>query len=260
MANEARIRAFMLPVLTLDADYDPGSDTSISAPELADWPEVTATAHLPVWINRDGDGGNDPYLRYITAHTLSATTATIGAAPENIVTPYAVSAGVAANHGHTPRDFPGPWVKVTNAANLDYSLSTWGDLSASLDVVLDPVYEGDFVEIAWDFSWNNDAANAFFDVHSRNGAASRVWSIDAAENASGQGLQGAWGPPGTYAASNGRWGRAVLATELSSGTLTLRGRRRNATAVLSRINGSANLLFMLKARNTGPVPEEPAFV
>jgi len=259
MANEIRIRYPLLPVLTLDAEYDPSTDTTISAPGLANYPVVDSSHHLPVWVDRDRATG-EPYLLYITAHSTTATTATVTKDHEG-TTATTVPSGTLVHHGETIRDRPAPWTRVNHtAANLTYASTTWGDLSASLDIALSPVFVGDIVEVGWCFSWNNDAASGFFDVASLVSAAVvNVWSLDGAEGASGQGIQGAWGPPSTYQSPSGVLSREIVAGDLESGVLTLRCRRRNSSATTT-INAGANVPFSWMARNLGPAANtNPSF-
>lgn len=72
MANELRVRAnFVKGTLTSSLD---GSDTSMDSAELADLPAISSAEHAAISIEEE--------IVWVTAHTASATTATILRAQE----------------------------------------------------------------------------------------------------------------------------------------------------------------------------------
>lgn len=259
MANEARIRAYMLPVLTLSAGYDPGTDTTISAPELASWPVVGSTNHLAVWINREGAGGGAPYLRYLTAHSTGATTATIGAAAENIVTPYAVSAGVSAHHGRTTRDDPKAETKFRRSTSLSITSTSWASPDTGIDIVL-PAYAGDIVEVAASWIWGNEAVIGCADIVSIvSGSPVNTWAENAGANASYTGIQGLRGEASVYGPSGGGSSRALASGDISSSAVTLRLRARILSAGTKTIYALAGTALSWRAVNHGPAYEVATF-
>ena len=75
MANDQRVRYNSYSGTITDNPLLIGATTMTSA-ELASFPVVTATQYVPITLDPMGIGGR-PEVVYITAHTASATTATI---------------------------------------------------------------------------------------------------------------------------------------------------------------------------------------
>lgn len=75
MANEQRVRFNSYSGTITDNPLLIGATTMTSA-ELANFPAVTSAQHVPITLDPQGVGGR-PEVVYITAHTASATTATI---------------------------------------------------------------------------------------------------------------------------------------------------------------------------------------
>lgn len=103
MANELRVRANLLPTLVLTSAYDPSSDTTIAAAELASWPVIDATNHMAVMVDWDRATGT-PFILYITAHSSGATTATVAKDQEG-TTATSVPIGTECIHGPTVQDY-----------------------------------------------------------------------------------------------------------------------------------------------------------
>jgi hypothetical protein len=259
MANELRVRDFQLPILTLTADYDPGSDSTIAAAELADYPVIDATNHLAVWINRGGAGGNRPYLRYITAHTASSTTATVGAAAENLVTPYAVSAGVTAHHGSTLRDLvlAGPLYTAGGAGGTINS-TNWANMPNTADILL-PCYAGDVIGVLANWRCQNENVWALFDAWAdpddASGNGAYAMSIETTPTlGSGDGFEGWVCGQATRSGSSGEMLRLAPANRIVAGVLRLRAKYRTVTAA-NRSLGA----WQLFAKRYGPEYEAPVY-
>lgn len=102
MANELRVRANFVGGLIEDNPLASGATTLTSA-GLVSLPAIGSTQHMAIILDPDGRAGN-PEIAYVTAHTASATTATITKAQEG-------TAGRAHDrdtpwlHGPTIKDF-----------------------------------------------------------------------------------------------------------------------------------------------------------
>jgi hypothetical protein len=260
MANELRVRDFQLPVFTLTADYDPGSDTTIEADELADYPVIDSTNHLAVWLNREGVGGDRPYLRYITAHSASATTATVGAAPENLVTPYAVATGVTGHHGSTPRDIVKAAKAERNSGDITITGNTsWANVDTGLDLVL-PAFAGDLVQYTINGRWTaTGAVEGYLDVGTLVSAAIVSYFGGAVDPSTGFGCAGWIGPVSTIQPFSGPLYHTLVSGDISSNTVTLRLRYRTASATNKSMTAGTNIPMTVGAVNYGPSSVAPVY-
>lgn len=266
MANEIRVRDFQLPVLTLTADYDPGTDTTISAAELEDYPVIGSTNHLAVWLNREGVGGNRPYLRYITAHSASATNATVGAAPENLVTPYAISTGAKGHHGMTIRDIVRATSAFITGSDLALNAGTptnWQNIPTitnTRDLTL-LCFADDRVQVGASFRCDGTGTLAFFDVWSDPDGTPYAWATRGAANNAHFGIQSWTAPAVATTQAGGGILRTITSAEIVSRILTLRMKYRlNSAATKALVlNSGVGLNWEFFAVNHGPQNEEPVY-
>lgn len=103
MANELRVRANFLGGLIEDNPLTLAATTLTSA-ALAAAPVIGSTQHMPIVLDPDGRYG-EPEIAYITAHTASATTATILRGQEG-TTARAHQRDINWSHGPTSLDVP----------------------------------------------------------------------------------------------------------------------------------------------------------
>lgn len=105
MANESRVRAnFVAGALSASLT---STGTSMSSAALADLPAIGATEHAAISLfTADGDGRiTAKEVVYVTAHTASATTATIARGKEG-TTGVAWASGDKWEHAPTALDYP----------------------------------------------------------------------------------------------------------------------------------------------------------
>lgn len=146
MANEVRIRGNLVSG-TLSVALASG-DTTMSAAGLANLPAVTSTGHAVIVIENE--------IIYVTAHTASATTATIARGKEGTAAA-AHSSGVAWVHGAVVSDFDSVLGYAQVVADQGSISSTAVDLT-SLTVTVSVPYAQHRIRISAQAQFANTTA------------------------------------------------------------------------------------------------------
>jgi hypothetical protein len=250
MANELRIRS-NFAAGAIDAALSAG-DTTLSSPGLADLVAVTSAGHAAITLfDRDADGRiTKSEIVYITAHTASATTATMTRGEEG-TTAQSWSIGDNWVHGPTTRDMVKSERKTRTAGDLTLNSTTWADVDTALDITL-PARVGDELEASAIGTVGATAVTTIFDV-------ATIVSAAVVNYFTGGGgatlVEGSWlipasalsfpiaGVPAPY---------TVVSGDLSGGTVTCRLRYRTNTATNRTLRATSGhpLRFVLK--NLGP--------
>lgn len=130
MANELRVRQNFIGGMVDDNPLTSGATTLTSA-ALAALVAVGSTQHLAITFDPDGQFGA-PEIAYITAHTTSATTATILRGQEG-TTARAHNQDVTWTHSPTILDYPGSGAKIYKSAGQSISSATNTDITFDLE-------------------------------------------------------------------------------------------------------------------------------
>ena len=258
MANELRVRAYNLPVLTLDAAYDPSTDTTISAPELADWPVVDATNHLAVPVNYDRGQTGDPFILYITAHASGATTATVAKDMEG-TTAVAVPIGTHCKHGPTVRDFAAGRIviKKRTSSDLTVNSATWTNWDTGLDTTLE-AQAGDVVEIGMDALSSTGSFTLLLGAGVWDGSAFQsFFGSGEPTTSTGNGIAAWLCTSLTNVSISGGSILQLAAADIVSGQVTVRLRARTSGSKTVAATSGAPLIVWLK--NHGPRYVAPTF-
>jgi hypothetical protein len=143
--------------------------------------------------------------------------------------------------------------KLAGASSLTNNTTTWADFDNSLDLVL-AASTGDVIEVAISGRWQSDATLGYLDVVSVvSGSPVNSFGLDGAPSNSHGGITGWEGEGGVIMPISGSFFRTLVAGDISSGNVTLRLRRRNASASNKTIFTLTNTPFEWWARNHGPV-------
>ncbi len=141
------------------------------------------------------------------------------------------------------------------AGNLSTASTTWIDFDTGLDLVL-RASAGDVIEVAASGFTNNATSTSLLDVVTIvSGNPVNSFAVDGPPSGFSNGI-GAWmsvGGSATTSAISGSFFRTLVAGDISSGTVTLRLRRRVDTPVSKTILADSNIPFEWFARNHGPV-------
>jgi hypothetical protein len=257
MANELRVRANYLPQITLDAAYDPSSDTAISAPGLADWPVVDATNHLAVIVDWDRATA-EPFIIYITAHSTGATTATVAEDQEG-TTATSVPSGTNCIHGPTVRDYVKTAHARRTAGDVVLNGTAWADVDTAVDLTLE-AYPGDIVSVSVSHHGGSEAVVACYDAVSVvSGSPVNSWAVDGAVSATSRGVLAWREETSVEPSAGGTIARAIVAGDLSSNTLTIRLRGRTLTAAAKTERANADLPLAWSAVNHGAQYVAPTY-
>lgn len=136
------------------------------------------------------------------------------------------------------------------AGDLTLNSTAWADLSTALDLGL-PAQVGDVVRVTIAAYWSNQAVAGYLDAASRvGGATANHW---ATAGVAGQGIVGLVGDGSTFTYRNASWRRTLEASDIESGTVTVRVRYRTSTATNKILFGNANVPFQWALDNLGPM-------
>lgn len=106
MANEKRVRALAVGGLVEDNPLA-AAGTTLTSAGLAALPAIGSTEHAAIIFDPDGSFGGAPFVKYVTAHTLGAPTATITAAAQEGTTARQIDRDTPWIHGPTVQDWDG---------------------------------------------------------------------------------------------------------------------------------------------------------
>jgi hypothetical protein len=150
-------------------------------------------------------------------------------------------------------DFRNRYVRAKRTAgDLSSSSTTWADVNTALDLVI-AASVGDVIEVCVSGLWSNAATDGFLDVVSIvSGSPVNSFGQDGAPDNSAVGFSGWTGGSGVISAISGSVFRTITAGDISGGNVTLRLRRRNASAVTKAIFAVTNVPLECWARNLGP--------
>jgi len=247
MANEDRSRTAFLAGLVDDNPLTAGA-TTLTATELASLPAIGSTEHAVIVLDPNGDSGA-PEIVYVTAHTASATTATIARGQEGTT---------GRQHDQNTRWYHGPTLReITKFAFYDESgtgnWTTAGTSHAAVDTGTDLVlpgttYAGDVIEVGAVGSWQATGGSGVLDVVTFPGSIN-TYIGDPVGAASGFGVRGWYGFSAVNVFFGGSMLYEVVSADLSSGVLTLR--------LVFRHTSTAKILdqsqFHWFAKNHGPL-------
>lgn len=259
MANEKRVRANNVAGAVSTSALTTGS-TTLNSAALADLPVVDSTNHAALTLfARDAASGR--YLVkeivYVTAHTASATSATIVRGQEG-TSAAAWDVGATWVHSPTVRDTAaGRIVTVINTSGdvTTTSTSFVDTIGSAFDLVI-PAYAGDLLKVEMSgFAKNptNTADSLTFDA--------ATWVSGAAVNYLSGGASlgvGAWncnaknsnGP--IMALAGGPAPYPVVAGDIASGTVTLRLRWKVSASNTSTFYADSSRQAVWWVTNFGP--------
>lgn len=253
MANEKRVRANLVGG-ALDAGLVT-TGTSMSSPGLADLPVVDSTNHAAITLfTRNSDGRyTAKEIVYVTAHSSSATTATIARGQEGTSDPGTTwASGTKWVHSTTKRDLPSSWARSQRTAgSITTSNATITDVDSALDLVL-PAQAGDQIEYRVDgLALAPLTKDILLDIS--------TWVSGAHVAYFGPGLaSGASGMAASYVGPNNQTtgvsftaAKTLTSSDISAGTVTLRIRYISSGGGAT-IYAIAGLPFVVMARNLGP--------
>jgi len=235
--------------------------TSMSSAGLADLPVIDSTNHAALTLfTTDANGRiTKREVVYVTAHTASATSATIVKAQEG-TTDQAWSTGDKWVHGATVSDISPGLIDYLTLTDGDATLTgttTWANVSATKASVRDLVVAAqvnDLIEVGMHARLNTGIDVIWFDMHSIvSGSPVTSWATDAAATTGGPGLLLGWTSTQSFVSTTAI--HRVTSSDLSSGTCTLRLRWRNngnssgSTQLYASTSGAS---FYYYARNLGP--------
>lgn len=142
--------------------------------------------------------------------------------------------------------------KSRTSASITLNGTSWANVDTGLDIVLDAnvddvIYYG-FVGVI-----GNEAVDTYFDVATIVSAAVVNYFGGSAETATGEGVSAWWSASGTKLAIGGEAPYTIVSGDLSSGTVTLRLRYRQASATNRTLLATTTSRLRVYARNFGPV-------
>jgi hypothetical protein len=254
VANELRLRQNFLGGLIEDNPLSSGA-TTLTSSSLTAMVVVGSTTHLPLVLDPDGVFG-EPETVYVTAHTTSATTATILRGQEG-TTARAHNRDTPWVHGPTARDFlPAPKTASRSASDLTFNSATWANVDTALDLTITAA-AGDVIGASLYARIDTSSNNNYFvgDFHTLV-AGSFINSVVTG------------GSPGTTpATSSPAWGRGNMPSltqhhyiagehtytlqsgDISAGTVTLRLRAVSGAAITI---AASDPKLIVGLRNYGP--------
>lgn len=138
------------------------------------------------------------------------------------------------------------------AGNLNLNNSgSWANVNTATDLTLTNVTAGDIVEVGLSALSDNEAVNLFLDVASIVSAAPvNYWAGTGA--AGDEGIQAWLGLTGVITLHGGSVMKAIVAGDLSAGSLTLRLRYRTSAAVAKTLQADTANPLQWFAKNHGP--------
>lgn len=254
MANEDRSRTLFLSGLVDDNPLTSGA-TTLTATELADLPAIGSTEHAVIVLDPNGDSG-DPEIVYVTAHTASATTATIARGQEG-TTGREHDQNTRWYHGPTLREVPKIAFKSRSSGDITVNGTSWADLDTGMDLIIPGVsYAGDVVEVSMNSRWQGESVNGFLDVASLNNSDVEVnyWGNGGSESGTHEGVQGWVGENAVIAGVQGSVMKELVSGDLrTGGEVKLRFRARTSTATNKVLNASTEQVLHVWAKNHGPL-------
>jgi hypothetical protein len=139
------------------------------------------------------------------------------------------------------------------SGSLSSSSTTWVNVDTGLDLVLN-ASTGDVVEVAVSGIWGGESTQKYLDVVTVvSGSPVNSFGVDGAPSNSHTGILAYWGQENIINSISGSFFRTLVAGDISSNTVTLRLRRRNAGATNTSIAAQTDFPFEWWARNHGPV-------
>lgn len=249
MANETRVRADFVAG-ALDATLAIGA-TSMSSPALADLPAISATQHALISLfTTDGNGRVTKKERIkVTAHTASATTATIVKAQEG-TTDQAWASGDKWEHAPGANDIALPRARtIRTAGDLTFG-TTWAAMTTAHDLVVTAATD-DHLLVGLSGHHDFDTMHRFLDFATMvsSAAVNYVGGTAAPPGSTYEGV-GAWSAKGTSSTAGLAGGSVlypVVAGDISAGTVTLRlhGRAASGTPLLRASTIRPLLMFAI---------------
>lgn len=138
MANEKRVRALAVGGLVEDNPLA-AAGTTLTSAGLAALPAIGSTEHAAIIFDPDGSFGGAPFVKYVTAHTLGAPTATITAAAQEGTTARQIDRDTPWIHGPTPWDFTAALTKAGAVTDADFVVAP-PDGTQALDTTNNRLY------------------------------------------------------------------------------------------------------------------------
>jgi hypothetical protein len=254
VSNELRVRQNFIGGLVEDNPLASGGTTLTSA-ALSALVAIGSTQHAVIVLDPDGVAGA-PEIVYVTAHTGSATTATILRGQEG-TTARAHVQDTPWVHGPTVRDHEcARYInRATGSGDITLNSGSWADLDTSTDLALAAQVD-DLIEVggSWLVAASSTTAVFFDAVSLVSGSPVNSWGVDGAVGSSVEGIQ-AWRCDSNSVGLNQRVGgsmmKAVVSGDLSGGTVTLRLRYKQPTAGAQTLYNNANRRLHFWAKNLG---------
>ncbi len=141
-----------------------------------------------------------------------------------------------------------------NTGNLTLNSTSWANVDTGLDLTLS-ASTGDVIEATLSGTWNADAVQCCLDVVTVV-SSSPVNSFATGTTVTASTLEGvgAWlGNNGIQSDISGSFFYTVVAGDISGGNVLLRLRYRTTSAANKALIATANVPFVVFARNHGPV-------
>lgn len=139
------------------------------------------------------------------------------------------------------------------SGSITSSSATWENVDTNMDLVLN-ASAGDVVEVSLSGIWDAQALSGFLDAVSVvSGNPVNSFGLNGTPSNSHIGI-GPWG--GATSVSfpmGGNFFRTLVAGDISGGTVTIRLRRRNASAASKQLFATTDIPLEWWARNHGPV-------
>lgn len=161
MANELRHRQGFLAGTILNNPLAAG-DTTLNSAELASLAVIDTTKHAAIVLDPDATAG-PPEIVYVTAHTASATSATILRGQEG-TTARQHAQGVAWEHALTLRDISaGRIAFATTSTARTVNSTTWTDFNTATDLTL-RAQAGDVIRACANGRWTAGSGSPQLDI------------------------------------------------------------------------------------------------
>ena len=142
--------------------------------------------------------------------------------------------------------------KMGTIGTYAVSGTSWSNLDTATDIVL-PAQVGDTIRVEGGWQYQNEAEYAFMDVATIvSSAVVNTFSTQGAESGSSQGISSWFGTASRDHVVGGSWMYTLVASDISTGTVTLRLRKRANGAGTKNIPVSAAKPFQWSAENLGP--------